>query len=150
MGSCEYDKIVASTIDFKDLAKMNKILIAPCGMNCGICRAYLRKTRKCLGCRIDSLDKLPTRANCAIKICQKLKSCESGFCFECIDYPCSRIKRLDKRYRTKYSMSMVENLASIKGNGLLTFIDNEKKRWGCSKCGGIICVHDGCCFDCGN
>ena len=25
--------------------------IAPCGMNCSICRGYLRKKNKCLGCR---------------------------------------------------------------------------------------------------
>jgi hypothetical protein len=31
----------------------NKLhLVAPCGMNCGICRAYLREKNKCPGCRV--------------------------------------------------------------------------------------------------
>jgi hypothetical protein len=27
-------------------------LIAPCGMNCGVCMAYLREKNKCPGCRL--------------------------------------------------------------------------------------------------
>lgn len=34
-----------------------KHLIAPCGMNCGTCIAYLRDKNKCPGCRITSSGK---------------------------------------------------------------------------------------------
>ena len=30
---------------------MKSELIAPCGMNCGICYGYLREKNKCPGCR---------------------------------------------------------------------------------------------------
>ena len=30
---------------------MEKELIAPCGMNCGICKYYYREKDKCPGCR---------------------------------------------------------------------------------------------------
>jgi len=124
-------------------------LIAPCGMNCGICMAYLRKERKCLGCYVDDSNKPSTILNCIIRNCETIKTNQSGFCYECESYPCKRLKQLDKRYRTKYSMSMIENLESIKRIGLSAFIANEKVRWRCTKCGGVICVHRGYCFSCG-
>jgi hypothetical protein len=124
-------------------------LIAPCGMNCGICLAYLREKRKCPGCRVEDTNKAPTVVRCIIKNCEMIKRSQSGFCFECEIYPCKRLKQLDKRYRTKYSMSMIENLESIKGIGSSTFIENEHERWHCTKCGGVICVHRGYCLHCG-
>ncbi|MFC1901317.1 DUF3795 domain-containing protein [Chloroflexota bacterium] len=124
-------------------------LIAPCGMNCGICLAYLREKRNCSGCHGDDSNKPPTILNCIIRNCEMIKTSQSGFCFECVKYPCKRLKQLDKRYRTKYVMSMIENLGSIKGIGLSAFIENEKERWHCVKCGGVICVHRGYCYNCG-
>ena len=124
-------------------------LIAPCGMNCGVCYAYLRKERKCSGCHGDNTDKSAYCINCITRNCEMIKISQSGFCFECDKYPCKRLKQLDKRYRTKYAMSMIENLESIKGVGISAFIENEKERWRCMKCGGVICVHRGYCDNCG-
>ena len=124
-------------------------LIAPCGMNCGVCFAHLRKERKCSGCHGDNTNKSASNIKCIIRNCEMIKINQSGFCFECVKYPCKRLKQLDKRYRTKYAMSMIENLESIKGIGLSAFLANEKDRWHCAKCGGVICVHRGCCFHCG-
>jgi hypothetical protein len=124
-------------------------LIAPCGMNCGICLAHLRKERRCPGCRADDKNKPAGRMKCVIKNCETVKLSKSGFCYECETYPCKRLKQLDKRYKTKYAMSMIENLASIKAAGLSAFIEKEQQRWHCPKCGGVICVHRGYCLDCG-
>jgi hypothetical protein len=128
---------------------MNIKLIAPCGMNCGICLAYLRKDKKCPGCREDDASKNKSCVNCIIKNCEKIKTSKSGFCYECAQYPCQRLKQLDKRYRTKYLMSMLENLESIKIVGLVAFVKREGERWHCPQCGGVICVHRHCCFTCG-
>jgi len=51
---------------------------------------------------------------------------KSKFCFECEKFPCLRIKQLDKRYRTKYNMSVLENLENIKKLGVREFVQNEK------------------------
>jgi hypothetical protein len=134
---------------FNGLIIMKAELIAPCGMNCGICLAYLRKDRKCPGCHGDDTNKSITRVSCIIRNCGNIKSSKSGFCYECTEYPCKRLKQLDNRYRTKYSMSMIENLESIKRIGLSTFVEKEEERWKCLKCGGIICVHRGYCYNCG-
>jgi hypothetical protein len=46
-------------------------------------------------------------------------------------------------------MSMIENLDFIKKFGIKKFTGNEKIKWSCSECGGIICVHSACCCKCG-
>ena len=128
---------------------MNTALIAPCGMNCGICLAYLRAKNKCQGCRINPAINFKSIDRCIIRNCDLLKETSSGFCFDCEKYPCPRLKQLDKRYRTKYGMSMIENLNSVKFNGLYSFVEAEVKRWTCSNCGAIICVHREDCLKCG-
>ena len=123
-------------------------LIAPCGMNCGICLAFLRNKNKCYGCWGDDKYKSKSCLQCIIKKCELLAKTNSKFCYECEKYPCLRLKQLDKRYRTKYHMSMLENLENIKMMGLEKFIQNEHERWLCNECGGSICVHRGVCLTC--
>jgi len=124
-------------------------LIAPCGMNCGICMAYLRQKNKCPSCRGEDADKSPSCVRCRIKNCRKLKKNNLKYCFSCAAFPCDRLKHLDKRYRTEYNMSMIENLGNIKKLGIKKFVRNEKKRWRCHECGGTICVHRAICSVCG-
>jgi hypothetical protein len=123
-------------------------LIAPCGMNCGICLAYLRKERGCPGCHRNDAYKSISRAGCIIRNCEIIRTNSSGFCYDCSRYPCRRLKQLDKRYRTKYAMSMIDNLARISELGLDAFVKNEGERWRCPNCGGTICVHRGRCLSC--
>jgi len=128
---------------------MNKVgLIAPCGMNCGICLGFLRERNPCSACRDTEGYKPNQCKSCIIINCDKLKKTVSGFCYECEDIPCKRLKQLDKRYRTKYNMSMLENLEYIRVNGLENFVKNEEERWKCDQCGGLICVHRGFCLSC--
>ena len=98
---------------------MDEVLIAPCGMNCGICNAYLRDKNPCPGCQdVDT--------RCIIKRCETIKTNTSGFCFECKKYPCRRLKQLDKRYSSRYNMSMIENLECIRENGIDRLIEREE------------------------
>lgn len=129
---------------------MNKSdLIAACGMNCGICLAHLREKNRCGGCRINPAVNFKSIDRCIIRNCNYLKETTSGFCYECEKYPCQRLKQLDKRYRTRYGMSMIDNLNSIKSHGLEWFAESEDIRWTCKKCGATICVHRENCLKCG-
>jgi len=128
---------------------MKLSLIAPCGMNCGICYAYLREKDKCPGCRLFNAKEPVSIARCKIKNCEIIQKGKVKYCFECANFPCKNLKHLDKRYRTKYNMSEIENLEYIKKNGIRKFVSNEKTRWACSECGGTICVHKGYCYSCG-
>lgn len=125
-------------------------LIAPCGMNCAICMARLLRKNKCPGCRSVDENKTKSCLNCMIANCEELKATGSKYCSErCEKYPCRRLKDLDKRYRSKYHMSMLENLEYVEEKGIRAFVRNERVRWTCTECGGTICTHTGCCSDCG-
>jgi len=123
-------------------------LIAPCGMNCGICLGYLREKNRCNGCRINPALNFKSIERCTIRNCTYLKKTISGFCNNCEKYPCQRLKQLDKRYRTKYRMSMMDNLESIRNIGLDKFVGKENQRWICPNCGGMLCVHRDFCLNC--
>ena len=118
-------------------------LIAPCGMDCAICTMHLREKKRCEGCyspgRIE-------RRQCALFSCEHIQ----GRCgHTCDDYPCKRLRQMDKRYRTRYHMSIIGNLQEIRDHGIRNFVKSERERWTCRICGGVINVHRGCCASCG-
>lgn len=122
--------------------------IAPCGMNCSLCLAFQREKNHCPGCNQPDKDKHRSCQICSIKTCDEHKGRKTRFCYECDRFPCPRLKQIDKRYRTKYHMSMIDNLESIKKRGLKHFVDNENDRWHCP-CGSLVCVHRDKCQNCG-
>jgi len=132
-------------------AIIKRELIAPCGMNCALCMARLiREKDHCPGCRGDNAHKPKYCVQCVIFNCDHFKETDAKYCStSCDKFPCKRLKNLDKRYRTKYHMSMLENLKNIEDFGIQAFVRNEKIRWACPDCGGIICVHRGTCASCG-
>ncbi len=118
-------------------------LIAPCGMDCALCSACLRKKNRCGGC--SAPDRLCT-ITCTIAACERVKD---RYRHTCGAFPCRRLNQLDKRYRTKYQMSMPDNLAAIRKDGIRAFVKSERERWTCTGCGGTIDVHHGRCAACG-
>ncbi|HME52706.1 MAG TPA: DUF3795 domain-containing protein [Candidatus Lokiarchaeia archaeon] len=124
-------------------------LIAPCGINCGLCRAYLRVKKPCNGCRGGNTNKSNSCLNCKIKNCEILRENRHEYCHDCSEFPCKSVEHLDFRYRTRYHVSPIENLAVIKTQGTQHLLDQEKERWTCKECGGMICMHKGLCIKCG-
>jgi len=132
---------------------MEENLIAPCGMNCGVCVNYLMmkndlkkkgfNRQYCAGCR-------PRGKHCTFMAhhCDLVGKGLVRFCYECDNFPCQRLKNLDKRYRTKYHLSMIENLTFIKEHGMQAFLDKEAEKWRCPECGGVISCHNGLCLEC--
>jgi hypothetical protein len=133
--------------------KFTPDLIAPCGMNCALCKAYLAythdvprqrgKVTHCEGC-------LPRAKNCyIIRGCPKLRKYQINSCSQCETIPCKNLEHLDKRYRERYGVSMVENLKMIKAKGMEDFLKNQQEIYQCPNCGDVVCVHDGKCYSCG-
>jgi hypothetical protein len=132
---------------------MNEDLIAPCGMNCSLCIAYQFKEKDinrqgfhrkyCPGC-------IPRGEHCTHMgdVCELLKNGSVRFCFECDQFPCKRLKALDKRYRLKYHMSMIDNLTFIKEQGMEAFLKHQIEYWHCEDCGSMKCCHNGLCLNC--
>ena len=127
-------------------------LIAPCGMNCRLCLGYIREKNTCPGCRmIDKQDskKSGYRNRCRIRNCDQIANGKIKYCSKsCGKFPCVRLKQLDKRYRTKYGMSMIDNLNMINEFGIRHFIQNEKEKWHCLECDEMICVRRPVCLSC--
>jgi hypothetical protein len=132
---------------------MDANLIAPCGINCGVCSNYLAikndlkkkgiSKTYCSGC-------LPQGSDCHYKRqCDRLGKGLMRFCYKCPEFPCRRIKTLDKRYRTFYHMSVIENLEYIRDNSMGAFLEKEEVKWRCPECGAVICCHNGICYSCG-
>jgi hypothetical protein len=128
-------------------------LVAPCGMNCALCSnylAYLNNLNKsqCAGCR-------PTNKKCSYlfdKCPGKNHDLEGNakarFCFDCEQYPCKEIDRMDRRYRKSYGISVKENLVYIKENGLSELVARQYAEHRCAQCGGLVSVHNKKCFKC--
>ena len=123
--------------------------IAPCGMNCFLCIGFQRKRRPCPGCHGPDENKPKHCVVCKIKNCEELARGGNGFCYSCGRFPCKRLKQLDTRYRTKYGMSMIENLQDIKAHGIEEFKKAQMIKWMCRKCGSLLCVHRDGCQSCG-
>lgn len=135
---------------------MDEKLIAPCGMNCGICDRYLayshqlpkksKKSRKivyCIGCR-------PRDKNCSFikKKCVNGKIYKIDFCFECEIFPCENLKIIAKKGKETLNYDLVENLYLIQEKGISRFIENQEKIFKCDKCGDTICIYNQKCYSC--
>jgi ribosomal protein L32 len=128
-------------------------LIAPCGINCGVCGGYLAIKYNlaskgipggCLGC-------IPRGRGCSLVKsghCEKLMGMKIRFCYECEKFPCQANKRIDENYRKTHNISNIDNLKNIREHGIEKFLEKEKERWKCPKCGVVIC-NNGICFNCG-
>jgi len=126
-------------------------LIGQCGINCGTCVAFFGytmagKKRKhvCSGCRTRS-------SLCAFikKDCKRIKEKHPvDYCFECSDFACENLAKMDTVYQTKYDMSLIENLNVIKEKGMDAFLKKEHQKWMCPTCGGVISVHTRRCYRC--
>ena len=132
--------------------KFSAELIAPCGMNCALCKGYIAytygiprvrgKVNYCAGC-------VPRAKNCYIKRnCKKLTKHEIQSCSECDVMPCANLIHLDQRYRERYGMSMVENLKMLKAKGMDEFLKSQAEKNTCPICGDVVCIHDGKCYSC--
>lgn len=130
------------------LVTFNSSMIAPCGINCGTCMAFLRDKNKCLGCRVDFASKRKTCKQCRIKNCELLVKNSLEFCCECETFPCDMIKHIDKRYRTKYRTSLIQNLVTIRETGISAFLELESEKWTCPNCGSTLSVHRDNCPKC--
>lgn len=132
---------------------MNPKLIAPCGMNCQLCRAYLREKNRCPGCRF--MGKRNTSQGfkkyirkCIIRNCNIIKKNNWKHCSpKCKNFPCQRLKSLDKRYITKYDFSMINNLKFIEEKGIKKFLEKQKKKY--TKGNKVFCIHNKEYYDIG-
>jgi hypothetical protein len=129
-------------------------LAAPCGIYCGACRQYLLWKKDlleergykmgCKGCRIRN-------KYCAFirRDCPALRKKELNYCYECEQFPCQNLQKIDSQYQERWSVNMIENLKRIKEVGVEKWFEEQRELYICPKSGGEICIHDTECYDCG-
>lgn len=118
-------------------------MIGVCGMICSVCYRHLKKNNPCPGCASDEPGKPAHCRDCDISRCAGEKGLT--FCFLCGEFPCSRIRNLDRRYVWRYHVSPVAFGMRAKEIGAENFLAEELPKWGC---GGIVSLHDGVCSVC--
>ena len=117
-----------------------KSLAAPCGIDCGMCELYFCRDNQQLFKYLVSIgipeDKLPCpgcreikgncpvlKDTCATYECASAKNID--FCFDCTDFPCSRLNpSLDRADILPHNMKMF-NLCTIQRKGLDVFIEQS-------------------------
>ena len=127
----------------------------PCGFYCGTCRHFLAREKGllqqkklkhgCRGCRLQ--DK---RCSWIKRDCARIRKKQISFCFECEDFPCENLKKLDQRHVRDDNVSLIDNLIRIEKIGAEGWLEEQADFWRCPECGGNICVMDGECYDCGH
>ena len=110
--------------------KIDMAMFAPCGMNCLVCYKHCYHKKPCAGCLNSDMGK------------------GLSYCFECPDYPCKLIKNLEKSYNKRYQASLMENSEFVRQHRLERFMEQQKGKYTCPKCGGIISIHDRECSEC--
>ena len=127
-------------------------MIAPCGLDCSLCKRALADTNPCPGCHGPDGEKPAfCSGQCGIIQCEKRKGNGYAFCDECPDYPCADVAEKENRYTSKYPLyeSPGKNLHDIRELGMEAFLENERKQWTCGECGHVVSVHTGLCSGCG-
>lgn len=117
-----------------------KNMVAPCGLDCGICELYLSgKDEKlkqylissgiqgealpCAGCRNIDGQCPVIQGQCATFECAREKNV--SFCSECRDFPCSKLAPAADRADILPHNTKVYNLCVVKKDGLDSFINKS-------------------------
>ncbi|MGV9172080.1 MAG: DUF3795 domain-containing protein [Promethearchaeia archaeon] len=85
-----------------------------------------------------------------IRACCEQK--EFDYCGQCQDFPCSKINRLIKSQKGRkeydYRHNIPSNFQIINKQGLEKWLQYQKKKWKCEKCGGVGVFYNFICWDC--
>lgn len=127
--------------------RMESIMFAPCGMNCTVCYKHCCHKKPCDGCLGIDAGKPEHCKKCDIKAC--VREMGHTYCFECVDFPCKKIKSLEKSYKIRYKTSLIKNSQDVKVIGLELFMKKQQEDYTCSDCGGVVSLHDAFCSECG-
>jgi len=122
-------------------------IIGPCGIFCGICECYSckdnselleylvsrginREKLPCAGCREIEGNCPAIGSTCETYTCAKERKVD--FCYECSDFPCSKLNPAADRADVLPHNTKVFNLCCIRQQGVDKFLErasNIKKRY---------------------
>lgn len=135
-----------------------------CGLYCGSCllilalkrgklKVYARQWKcapedlECYGCRSEKVSKFCSE--CTIRDCARGRGV--GFCIDCGDYPCAHFKRLKELSKERPHLRLQPSeLERVRTIGSEQWLEYQRKRWSCKKCGTSFSWYDEVCTKCGS
>ncbi len=101
-------------------------LVAPCGLYCGECTAFL--DGKCGGCRSNKGLSKEYRKYCKIYRCSSSKNLK--ICLECKEFPCKLFDffKAERLEESSWFLDVWSNMKQIKEMGLTDFL-RKKENW---------------------
>jgi len=136
---------------------------AYCGLYCGACDVLLanqegRHTEmaiqagnipenfECHGCKSSRISQWC--GQCGIRKCAIEKGV--GLCIDCNNFPCESWQRFftDQKY-ARYHKYALNNMQTIKSDGMQTWLEQQAKQWRCPHCGKDSAWPDDHCRQCG-
>jgi hypothetical protein len=132
-----------------------------CGLYCGACDVLQANTNdtlealasawgttierlRCRGCK--SAVNAVYCVDCDIKACAASKAI--AYCFECADYPCTRLVGFRNDEHPHHSV-LLHNLGRIRRLGTEQWLADERARWSCPQCGASFTWYEEVCRVCG-
>jgi hypothetical protein len=132
-----------------------------CGLYCGACDVILAneggyadklaeewhresEELRCHGCKTEICAIFCLK--CEIRQCAQQKNVE--FCFQCGKYPCTRILAFRNDKNPHHSV-ILKNLKIIEKRGTHHWLEEQKMRWSCPKCGERFSWYARTCENCG-
>jgi len=133
--------------------KINKDLLSPCGLYCGVCRVYIAHKENdiefkqellpiykaygaksvedmaCEGCLSDGIH-FPFCRSCTIKDCIKNKGIEG--CHQCDGFPCDIIEKWPSKPGKEI---ILRNIPAWRELGTEKWVEAVEKRYQCPECG---------------
>lgn len=124
------------------MSKERMDLVAPCGMDCGICELYTCRTNvrlfSALTLRGIPEEKIPcegcrsVEGNCPVipEKCETFKCVQEKkveFCYECSDFPCEKLQPSSKRADVLPHNMKVFNLCTIRRDGVERFTEKSSE-----------------------
>lgn len=150
------------------MSKINKNLLAPCGLYCGVCSIHIADRDnnvkfkkilvdlykpmtksaddiKCAGCLAEREENIFLYCKtCPIRDCVKSKSFDG--CYQCDDFPCKYIDRFPIPVGKKVIMRAIPRWKEI---GTEKWVEEEEKRYKCPDCGNSLFRGAKRCNKCG-
>ncbi len=129
------------------MKKVTEHVAGICGLFCGTCPAY---PETCEGCLSGKLAE-----HCAI-CAAGFRDCARGHqvtrCFECGEFPCSRLETFSKEHIVNgicHHTHVIDNLRYMKDHGIEAFLESQVKETTCPDCGQFIIWYETECRKCG-
>ncbi|MCF0226542.1 MAG: DUF3795 domain-containing protein [Methanobrevibacter sp.] len=118
-------------------------LFAPCGINCISCEKF---QNPCVGCLKGDSGKTKASLKCKIKACLDKKKVK--YCGRCSEFPCTLIKKHNKKSIKRFDLNTQESAKRIQYMGINKINKEDMDKYTC-ECGGIIHYQTNKCSECG-